>query len=90
MFSGLTFEPAQLPAVAEALRGEVRDFVARKMPSDYWPNSDFNEGHSPEFSRSLGERGWIGMTWPREVGGAARSFSSATSSPRNCSPPGRR
>lgn len=74
MFSGLTFAPARLPAGAEALRAEVRAFLADQMPSDYWPNSDFNEGHSPEFTRRLGMRGWIGMTWPKAVGGAERTF----------------
>ena len=30
--------------------------------------------HSPEFSRALGARGWIGMTWPKQYGGRERSF----------------
>ena len=25
----------------------------------------------PEFSRKLGERGWIGMTWPKNMGVAS-------------------
>src|SRR5262249_18029631 len=29
---------------------------------------------SPEFSRKVGARGWIGMTWPRRYGGHERSF----------------
>jgi len=28
---------------------------------------------SAEFSRAVGERGWIGMTWPTEFGGGGRS-----------------
>lgn len=74
MFTGLEFEPIDLPATAEALRTEVRAFVASELPEDYWPNSDFNEGHSPAFSRKLGERGWIGMTWPERFGGGERTF----------------
>ncbi len=70
----LRFDPVELPPEAEALRAEVRDFVAREMPADSWPNSDFNEGHSPSFSRKLGARGWIGMTWPKAYGGGERSF----------------
>ena len=70
----LKFDPLGLPAEAEVLRADVRDFLAREWPSDYWPNSDFNEGHSPEFSRKLGTRGWIGMTWPKRYGGGERSF----------------
>ena len=74
MFTGLKFDAVALPARAEALRDEVRAFVAAEMPKSYWPNSDFNEGHSPAFSRKLGARGWIGMTWPKSVGGAERTF----------------
>ena len=73
-FQGLSFDPVRLPEAAERLRGEVRDFVAEHMPADYLPNSDFNEGHSPEFTRALGQRGWIGMTWPARYGGGERTF----------------
>ena len=73
-FQGLAFDPVRLPEAAERLRGEVRAFVAEHMPASYLPNSDFNEGHSPEFTRALGQRGWIGMTWPAQYGGAERSF----------------
>ena len=74
MFTGLEFEAVGLPPEAEALRGEVREFTSMELPADYWPNSDFNEGHSPDFSRKLGERGWIGMTWPKRFGGGERTF----------------
>ena len=74
MFQGLTFEPFQLPREAEALRAEVRDFLAGSLDPDVLPNSDFNAGDSAEFSRSVGGRGWIGMTWPKQYGGAERSF----------------
>ena len=74
MFTGLEFESIHLPPEAEALRAEVRDFVAEELPPDYWPNSDFNEGHSPTFSGKLGERGWIGMTWPKRFGGGDQTF----------------
>ncbi len=74
MFPGLRFELGELPAAAEALRSEVRRFVATEMPAGYWPNADFNEGHSPEFSRKLGSQGWIGMTWPQRYGGGERTF----------------
>jgi alkylation response protein AidB-like acyl-CoA dehydrogenase len=30
-------------------------------------------GHDPGFARELAERGWLGMTWPAEVGGGGRS-----------------
>ena len=31
------------------------------------------DGHDPAFSRKLGGRGWIGMTWPTRYGGGGRS-----------------
>lgn len=74
MFAGLTFDPVRMPERAERLREQVRAFVREHMPPDYRPNSDFNEGHRPAFSRKLGAAGWIGMTWPTEYGGGGRSF----------------
>lgn len=61
-------------AAAERLRAEVREFLgdalkgrtaARRARS--WSAED------PEFSRAVGARGWIGMTWPRRYGGGERS-----------------
>ena len=74
MFQGLKFEPLTLPASAEALRLEVRAFVESELDIDYLRNSDFNAGDSAEFSKKLGSKGWIGMTWPKQYGGAERSF----------------
>jgi alkylation response protein AidB-like acyl-CoA dehydrogenase len=71
---GLKFDDAALPPQAEALRAEVRAFLAQAMPAGYLPDSDFNQGHDPAFSRALGARGWIGMTWPQAYGGGGRSF----------------
>ena len=74
MFQGLQFEPVQLPPQCAALRTEVRAFVEAELQADYLRNSDFNAGDSAEFSQKLGQRGWIGMTWPKQYGGAERSF----------------
>ena len=30
-------------------------------------------GHDPGFARELAERGWLGMSWPTEVGGGGRT-----------------
>ena len=32
------------------------------------------DGYNLEFSRRIGAKGWIGMTWPKEYGGQERSF----------------
>lgn len=74
MFQGLTFEAVELPANTQALRDEVRAFLAEALDPDELPNSDFNTGDSLAFSAALGGRGWIGMTWPEVYGGGGRSF----------------
>ena len=64
----------RFPVVAEtadraALRAEVRAFLAAELaglPAHVRAHS-WN-GHSPEFSRKLGARGWLGMTWPKFLG----------------------
>lgn len=71
---GLKFDDIALPPAAVALRGEVRAFIERNMPAALLPDSDFNQGHDPEFSRALGAQGYIGMTWPKQYGGGGRTF----------------
>ena len=70
----LAFDAVDLPPSAQGLRAEVRGFLAAEWPQGCWPNSDFGAGHDPAFSRQLGKRGWIGMTWPKEYGGGERTF----------------
>lgn len=65
----LRFGHIELSSEAEALRTEVRDFLTRHAGLV----GSVKDGWSPEFSRALAGRGWIGMTWPSEYGGAARS-----------------
>jgi alkylation response protein AidB-like acyl-CoA dehydrogenase len=70
------FAPVALPPECEALRREVAAFVASECAAGSWQphGGDFGSRHSPEFSRRLGARGWIGMTWPKRYGGGERSF----------------
>lgn len=70
----LQFDRISLPEDSPALRAEVREFLAAEAEHLGRPNSDFGTGHDPAFSRKLGARGWIGMTWPKRYGGAERSF----------------
>ena len=70
----LRFDRVSLDEKTQSLRLEVRDFLSDTRDHFPQPNSDFVTGHDPEFSRKLGERGWIGMTWPSEFGGGERSF----------------
>ena len=73
--TALHFEPGELPPEAEELRLEVRDFLAEAMATVSVDLRARNwTAWNSEFSRKLGERGWIGMTWPKEYGGSERSF----------------
>jgi alkylation response protein AidB-like acyl-CoA dehydrogenase len=74
MAQPLTFDALTLPEEAEALRTEVRAFVAETLPAGHLRTSDFGASHDAAFSRALGARGWIGMTWPKRFGGGERSF----------------
>ncbi len=76
MTAAFRFDPIVLPPECERLRGEIAGFVAEEKAAGRWRphGGDFGSRHSPEFSRRLGARGWIGMTWPRRYGGAERSF----------------
>ena len=72
---GVSFPPARLPAEAEELRAEIRAFLSGELAAEaFEPRCDgwFN-GYDPLFSRKLGERGWLGMTWPERYGGRERS-----------------
>src|SRR5215467_2235103 len=73
--SAFRFDPVELPPECEALRAEVREFIAEELAAGLWaPNSDFGSHRSAAFSRRLGARGWIGMTWPKRYGGGERSM----------------
>ncbi|SAK56016.1 Acyl-CoA dehydrogenase [Caballeronia hypogeia] len=61
-----------IPPTAEALRQDVRAFLAERLPD--LPASERARswiGFDAEFSRALGQRGWLGLTLPRDYGGAA-------------------
>ncbi|MFH1087376.1 MAG: acyl-CoA dehydrogenase family protein [Chloroflexota bacterium] len=57
-------------------RQEVRDFLEAEIRQDaFKPAIDaWMRGRSPEFSRKLAQKGWIGMTWPKACGGQGRSY----------------
>lgn len=62
---------APLPAEAAAFRAEVKDFVAREMPTaDAGARARSWLAFDAEFSRNLAARGWIGATLPAAYGGA--------------------
>jgi len=70
----LRFEPPPLFPEGEALRAEVRAFLAEHLPGRAITEGVGSWGGSNrEFSRKMGARGWIGMTWPKRYGGHERS-----------------
>jgi alkylation response protein AidB-like acyl-CoA dehydrogenase len=69
------FALRDLPPEAESLRQEVRQFLEEQF-SGAAPVKRAKSwgGFDREFSRRVGARGWIGMTWPKKYGGHERSF----------------
>jgi alkylation response protein AidB-like acyl-CoA dehydrogenase len=61
-------------AEQEAFRQEVRRFLQDVLTPDFRDalRQSEDEGFSPEFSRKLSERGWIGLNWPTEYGGLGK------------------
>jgi alkylation response protein AidB-like acyl-CoA dehydrogenase len=74
MATPFRFDPIELPPACEALRQEVRAFIKEELAAGHWrAGGDFGARHDPGFSRRLGAKGWIGMTWPKKYGGHERS-----------------
>jgi alkylation response protein AidB-like acyl-CoA dehydrogenase len=68
------FEPVQLPAAATELRRQVRAFIGEEVANGaFIPSMNSWSSFDPEFSRKCGERGFIGMIWPKRYGGHERS-----------------
>src|SRR5262245_30242541 len=76
MTDAIHFDQVRLPEAAQALRREVRRFLADEIAAGTFDprRSATSLAFNPEFSRKVGARGWIGMTWPRRYGGGERSF----------------
>ena len=71
--AALDFRPAALSPEAAALRAELRRFLDdQRRAGAFVPAPGGWGDFSAEFSRAMGARGWIGMTWPERYGGRAR------------------
>jgi alkylation response protein AidB-like acyl-CoA dehydrogenase len=69
------FALRDLPPEAEVLRTEVRAFLDEQFGgADPLKRARSWGGFDREFSRRVGARGWIGMTWPKQYGGGERTF----------------
>jgi alkylation response protein AidB-like acyl-CoA dehydrogenase len=70
----MRLEATELTEGEQALREEVRAFLAARLPAgSYLPGLGMAGDVDPQFSRDLGARGWLGMTLPKEYGGGGRS-----------------
>src|SRR5260370_12908752 len=67
------FDPVELPPEAKELREEVRGFLREEVEPGTFSPYGHKGSFSREFSRKVGAKGWIGMTWPRKYGGHERS-----------------
>jgi alkylation response protein AidB-like acyl-CoA dehydrogenase len=69
------FALRDLPPEAEALRDEVRAFLRAEFGgANPVKRARSWGGFDREFSKRVGARGWIGLTWPKKYGGHERSF----------------
>jgi alkylation response protein AidB-like acyl-CoA dehydrogenase len=57
----------------EALQAEATSVALEAAKRTPFPENSWIVGHDPDFTRELGQRGWIGMTWPIEEGGHGRN-----------------
>ena len=77
MTTSFHFDPIDLPPEAKALRQEVREFLREEIAAGTFSPDAAPDGRrgafNREFSRKMGARGWIGMTWPKQYGGQERS-----------------
>ncbi len=57
-------------------REEVQDFLKLELKQGSFEpiQNAWMDGFSKEFSRKMSEKGWIGLTWPKEYGGQGRSY----------------
>src|SRR5919202_6939966 len=71
----LTLAPAPPSEAAERVRAEVREFLAAELAAGSFEThvDTWLSGVDPAFSKKLGDRGWLGMTWPKEYGGHQRT-----------------
>jgi len=59
----------------EKFRQELKDFLEDELKQGtFQPSCDaWIQGYSPEFTKKVSQKGWIGLTWPEEYGGKGRS-----------------
>ena len=76
MSTSLQFDQIRLPPECESLRRDVRAFLAEEIANGTFDphRPGHGDSHDRAFSKRIGARGWIGMTWSKKYGGHERSF----------------
>lgn len=71
----LTLPTVQFTEQQNEFRNEVRAFLVSEQEKGSFKktNDSWLSGYSEEFSKKIGQQGWIGMTWPKKYGGSERS-----------------
>ena len=74
MTTSFRFPAVPASPAADALREEVRTFLASELAGRTpLARADSWNGFDRDFSRKMGTKGWLGMTWPKRYGGHERS-----------------
>jgi len=63
----------------ERYRQEIRDFLLQELTPEFQrqlveETGEEDSRYSSEFSRKLGQKGWIGLAWPKEYGGQGLGY----------------
>ena len=76
MSTNLEFDQFRLPPECKVLRHDVRAFLAEEIAKGTFDphRPGHGDSHDRAFSKRIGAKGWIGMTWPKRYGGQERSF----------------
>ena len=74
LFNNTDFSSLDLPRHVAELRRDVREFLEGERRKNTFMVHLGHGEFDPEFSRRVGSKGWIGMTWPRKYGGREASY----------------
>jgi acyl-CoA dehydrogenase len=70
----IRIELGEMPPECEALRQEVREFLRDALKGlSVTERAKTWQNNNREFSKMLGAKGWLGMTWPKKFGGHGRT-----------------
>ena len=62
-----------LPDELRALQAEATEVAMKAAAGRDFFEDSWIVGHDADFAKELGDRGWLGMTWPVEEGGHGRT-----------------